>query len=44
MSKGYRKIRPLYGGLEAWVAAGGETGVFVPPGVADAAESAMAAR
>jgi hypothetical protein len=24
MSKGYRRVRPLIGGLEAWVEAGGE--------------------
>jgi 3-mercaptopyruvate sulfurtransferase SseA len=24
MDKGYRRVRPLEGGLEAWVAAGGE--------------------
>ncbi|HUF80199.1 MAG TPA: hypothetical protein VMN03_03615 [Burkholderiales bacterium] len=28
MKRGYRRVRPLEGGLEAWVAAGGETEVF----------------
>jgi hypothetical protein len=28
MTKGYHKIRPLHGGLEAWIDAGGATGVY----------------
>jgi hypothetical protein len=24
MDRGYRRVRPLEGGLEAWIAAGGE--------------------
>jgi len=28
MDKGYRRVRPLEGGLEAWIEAGGETGTF----------------
>jgi 3-mercaptopyruvate sulfurtransferase SseA len=25
MDRGYRRVRPLEGGLEAWIEAGGET-------------------
>jgi len=28
MNKGYRKIRPLEGGLDAWIDAGGEIGLY----------------
>jgi 3-mercaptopyruvate sulfurtransferase SseA len=28
MDRGYRRVRPLEGGLEAWVEAGGETESF----------------
>jgi rhodanese-related sulfurtransferase len=28
MERGYSRVRPLEGGLEAWIAAGGETDVF----------------
>jgi hypothetical protein len=28
MDKGLRKIRPLNGGLDAWIEAGGEIAVF----------------
>jgi len=28
MSKGLRRIRPLEGGLEAWIEAGGEIALF----------------
>jgi 3-mercaptopyruvate sulfurtransferase SseA len=28
MNKGYRKIRPLEGGLDAWIDAGGEINVY----------------
>jgi len=28
MDKGYRKIRPLQGGLEAWIEAGGEIATY----------------
>jgi len=28
MSKGFRKIRPLEGGLDAWIEAGGEIAIF----------------
>jgi hypothetical protein len=27
MDRGYRRVRPLEGGLEAWIAAGGEVEV-----------------
>jgi 3-mercaptopyruvate sulfurtransferase SseA len=30
MKKGYRRVRPLDGGLEAWVAAGREIAVYEP--------------
>jgi hypothetical protein len=28
MSKGFRKIRPLEGGLDAWIEAGGDVAIF----------------
>ena len=28
MDKGYRKIRPLHGGLDAWIDAGGEVNEY----------------
>jgi 3-mercaptopyruvate sulfurtransferase SseA len=28
MDRGYRRVRPLEGGLEAWIEAGGETETF----------------
>jgi len=28
MDRGYRRVRPLEGGLEAWIEAGGQTEVF----------------
>jgi 3-mercaptopyruvate sulfurtransferase SseA len=28
MDRGYRRVRPLEGGLEAWIEAGGETESF----------------
>jgi len=28
MDQGYRRVRPLEGGLEAWIEAGGQTEVF----------------
>jgi hypothetical protein len=28
MDRGYRRVRPLEGGLEAWIEAGGETDTF----------------
>jgi len=28
MDRGYRRVRPLEGGLEAWIEAGGETEGF----------------
>jgi rhodanese-related sulfurtransferase len=28
MDKGYRRIRPLHGGLDAWIEAGGEVAVY----------------
>jgi len=28
MRKGFRKIRPLEGGLEAWIEAGGDIALF----------------
>jgi rhodanese-related sulfurtransferase len=28
MDEGYRRVRPLEGGLEAWIEAGGEVEVF----------------
>jgi 3-mercaptopyruvate sulfurtransferase SseA len=28
MNKGYRKIRPLEGGLDAWIDAGGEVNIY----------------
>jgi len=28
MSKGFRKIRPLQGGLDAWIESGGEIAMF----------------
>jgi len=28
MDKGYRRVRPLEGGLEAWIDAGGQIEVF----------------
>jgi len=28
MDRGYRRVRPLEGGLEAWIEAGGQTDVF----------------
>jgi hypothetical protein len=28
MDKGFRRIRPLEGGLDAWIAAGGEVALF----------------
>ena len=28
MDSGYRRVRPLEGGLEAWIAAGGQTENF----------------
>jgi len=28
MDRGYKKIRPLHGGLEAWVEAGGEVASY----------------
>jgi len=28
MSKGFRRVRPLEGGLEAWIDAGYETAVY----------------
>jgi 3-mercaptopyruvate sulfurtransferase SseA len=28
MDKGYRRIRPLQGGLEAWIDAGGDVHTF----------------
>jgi hypothetical protein len=30
MNKGYRKVRPLVGGLDAWLAAGKEFETFDP--------------
>jgi 3-mercaptopyruvate sulfurtransferase SseA len=30
MNKGYRKVRPLVGGLDAWVEAGKRTETFNP--------------
>jgi 3-mercaptopyruvate sulfurtransferase SseA len=32
MSKGLRKIRPLQGGLDAWIDAGGEVAIFATVG------------
>jgi hypothetical protein len=28
MDKGYRRVRPLEGGIEAWIEAGHETAVY----------------
>jgi len=28
MDQGFRRVRPLEGGLEAWIEAGGQTDVF----------------
>jgi len=28
MDRGYRRVRPLEGGLEGWIEAGGQTEVF----------------
>jgi len=28
MDKGWRRVRPLTGGLEAWIEAGGEVAMF----------------
>jgi len=28
MDRGYRRVRPLEGGLEAWIEAGGQTELF----------------
>jgi rhodanese-related sulfurtransferase len=28
MDKGYRRVRPLHGGLDAWIEAGGQTEGF----------------
>jgi hypothetical protein len=28
MDRGYRRVRPLEGGLESWIEAGGQTEVF----------------
>jgi 3-mercaptopyruvate sulfurtransferase SseA len=30
MDRGYRRVRPLEGGLEAWIEAGGDTETFDP--------------
>jgi len=30
MDQGYRRVRPLEGGLEAWIEAGGETETLGP--------------
>ena len=30
MDKGYRRVRPLEGGIEAWIEAGHETAVYEP--------------
>jgi len=30
MDQGYRRVRPLDGGLEGWIEAGGETEEFLP--------------
>jgi 3-mercaptopyruvate sulfurtransferase SseA len=39
MSRGYARVRPLEGGLEAWIAAGGETETFEQPLPASAGET-----
>ena len=31
MDKGYRRVRPLEGGLEGWIEAGGQTESIVEP-------------
>jgi rhodanese-related sulfurtransferase len=31
MDKGYRRVRPLEGGIEAWIEAGYETMVYETP-------------